>query len=94
MLGTDQPLKHLVAVLDNMPTAPSPPSAMPFPRVNAISANPSALALQIGFVWKQNSQTILVSKNKRARSERSQDITPSRDPDNWSWNTLPGILME
>ena len=29
-----QPLKHLVAVLDAMPPAPSPPTAMPYPRMN------------------------------------------------------------
>jgi hypothetical protein len=33
--------------------------------MNAISATPSALAQQLGFVWKHNSQTILVSKNKQ-----------------------------
>ena len=92
MLGTDQPLKHLVAVLDAMPTAPSPPTAMPYPRMNAISATPSALAQQIGFVWTQNSKAMLVRKNTqeqdtagagqvRSLNTQEHDTLPPRAPD-------------
>jgi hypothetical protein len=71
---SDQQLKHLIDVLNAMPTAQSPPSVMPYRRMNAISAPPSALAKQLGYVWKQNSQTILVSKTKQEPETLPMDL--------------------
>jgi hypothetical protein len=61
---SDQPFKHLVALLDKWSTEPQNSTALPYPRMDPVNAPPAALALQLGHVWKQNAQTFLVSTTK------------------------------